>query len=204
MSFSSDDSMDLKFEQIILKFLEQGIGVSNRFLTADLTIHLKENLLELYKNNRLKLAGVGNENVQNHNKEYRNDKIFWLDRKNNNPYEKLFFDLIESFITYLNKTCFTAIKTYEFHYAFYEKGSFYKKHLDQFKSDGSRAFSMIFYLNEGWLKKDGGELKVYQESGIQLISPENQKCVFFKSDEIPHEVLTTNVSRMSVTGWLKT
>ena len=86
----------------------------------------------------------------------------------------------------------------------YEKGAFYKKHIDQFKTDESRAFSMIIYLNEGWVESDGGQLKVYRETSVQIISPENQKCVFFKSDELPHEVLVTNVKRMSITGWLKT
>ena len=106
--------------------------------------------------------------------------------------------------SYLNSTCFTGIKSYEFHYALYEKGAFYKKHLDQFKTDNGRAFSMIIYLNESWKIEDGGELKIYQTTEIQLIAPENQKCVFFKSNELEHEVLLTNVSRMSITGWLKT
>jgi len=116
----------------------------------------------------------------------------------------MFFELIDAFVIYLNRTCFAGIKSHEFHYALYEKGAFYKKHIDQFKTNNRRAFSMIMYLNKGWSDHNGGELKVYQEAGIQIISPENQKCVFFKSDELEHEVLLTNVSRMSITGWLKT
>lgn len=59
-------------------------------------------------------------------------------------------------------------------------------------------------LNLGWTSKDGGELMVYQQTGIQITTPKNRKCVFFKSSELEHEVLLTNVSRMSITGWLKT
>jgi SM-20-related protein len=63
---------------------------------------------------------------------------------------------------------------------------------------------MIMYLNTNWQKVDGGELCIYQEKVQQRISPENGKLVFFKSNELLHEVLKTNVPRMSITGWLKT
>ncbi|MDH5381079.1 MAG: 2OG-Fe(II) oxygenase [Cyclobacteriaceae bacterium] len=196
--------MESNFEEIISGFLEKRVGIANEFLSADLALHLKENLLLLFENKAMKEAGIGNGLLLSHDKKIRSDKIFWLEKKDNNPHERIFFDLIDSFILYLNRTCFTGIKSYEFHYALYEKGAFYKKHLDQFKSDDGRAFSMIMYLNKGWLAKDGGELKVYQETGIQIIPPDNQKCIFFKSNELEHEVLLTNVTRMSVTGWLKT
>ncbi len=184
--------------------MEKRVGIANEFLNADLAFHLKSNLVSLYEKEALKLAGLANNHALNHNEKIRSDKIFWLDKADNNHHELLFFDLIDAFVLYLNSTCFTAIKSYEFHYALYEQGAFYKRHLDQFKSNNSRVFSIIMYLNEGWIKEDGGELKVYQEQEIQIISPENQKCVFFKSNEIEHEVLVTNVSRMSITGWLKT
>jgi SM-20-related protein len=86
----------------------------------------------------------------------------------------------------------------------YEKGSFYKKHLDQFQNSKTRAFSMIMYLNVDWIAADGGELCIYHDDFLQTISPQNGKCVFFKSSDLPHEVLVTNAPRLSITGWLKT
>jgi SM-20-related protein len=86
----------------------------------------------------------------------------------------------------------------------YEKGSFYKRHLDQFRNDNGRAFSMIMYLNADWELKDGGELCVYHAEHTQTISPQNGKCVFFRSNELEHEVLMTQAPRLSITGWLKT
>jgi SM-20-related protein len=109
-----------------------------------------------------------------------------------------------SFVLFLNASCYTGITGYEFHYTLYEKGSFYKKHFDQFRNNDSRQYSMIMYLNTNWQKVDGGELCIYQEKAQQRISPENGKLVFFKSNEMLHEVLKTNVPRMSITGWLKT
>lgn len=196
--------MQSQFEEVIASFLEKRVGISNQFLSFDLAEQLKDNLISLYKNEAMKLAGIGNDHLLSHNKQIRSDKIYWLDNNKDNPAEIAFFQLIDSFVAYLNQTCFAGISSHEFHYALYEKGAFYKKHLDQFKTDDRRVFSMILYLNEGWSTKDGGELKVYQQTGIQIIAPENQKCVFFKSSELEHEVLLTNVSRMSITGWLKT
>jgi SM-20-related protein len=100
-------------------------------------------------------------------------------------------------------TCFTGITDYEFHYSLYETGSFYKKHLDQFKNNSNRQFSMISYLNADWLEADGGQLLIHSEGGQQKIDPVQGRTVFFKSDDLEHEVLVTNKRRLSVTGWLK-
>jgi SM-20-related protein len=160
--------------------------------------------MALYSDQQLQSAGIGNNTIQLHDKLIRNDKIYWLDRSHNNPYEINFFELMDSFVSYLNSTCYTGITGYEFHYTMYEKGSFYKKHLDQFRNNKSRAYSMIMYLNVDWQEKDGGELCVYHPDYLQKIAPRNGKCVFFKSSEMEHEVLVTNEPRLSITGWLKT
>ncbi len=175
----------------------------DNFLSASLSAHLKNNLTSLYQQKQLQHAGTGNDLVVEHNKLFRSDVIYWLDRKHNNVYENDFFDLMDHFVRYLNRTCYTGITGYEFHYTLYEKGSFYKKHLDQFRNNESRQYSMIMYLNPDWEKKDGGELCIHQGGEVQNISPVNGKGVFFKSNELEHEVLMTNKPRMSITGWLK-
>jgi len=149
-------------------------------------------------------AGTGNDALVHHDKKFRSDVIYWLDKKNNNEHERSFFTLMDSFILYLNKTCYTGITGYEFHYTLYPQGSFYKKHIDQFKNNSSRQYSMIMYLNEDWIAADGGELCIHHKDlSLQNIAPTNGKCVFFKSSELAHEVLLTNKPRMSITGWLK-
>ncbi|HUH73072.1 MAG TPA: 2OG-Fe(II) oxygenase [Chitinophagales bacterium] len=133
----------------------------------------------------------------------RSDIIYWLDRAHNDEHENSFFDLIDAFVLHLNSTCFTGITGYEFHYALYEKGSFYKKHLDQFRNNESRQYSLVMYLNENWQEIDGGELCIHHNDHFQMISPNNCKGVFFKSSEIEHEVLLTHQPRLSIVGWLK-
>jgi len=191
------------FDTLIDSFIDDEIGIAENFLSLKLAQHLRDNIVELYKGNQLKFAGTGNNKIVHHNKLVRNDVIFWLDRSHSNQFENEFFDLMDSFVLHLNQTCYTGITSYEFHYTMYEKGSFYKKHYDQFQNNSSRKFSMIMYLNVGWKAGDGGELCVYRDGKQQNIAPENGKGVFFKSDVLEHEVLLTNVRRMSITGWLK-
>ena len=191
------------FNTLIDSFIDNKVGIAENFLSEALASHLKDNLKKLYSEKQLLNAGTGNETVIVQDKLVRGDKIYWLDRKHNDPYENDFFDLMDQFVIHLNSSCYTGITGYEFHYTLYEKGSFYKKHLDQFRNNGSRQYSMIMYLNADWKEKDGGELCIHHGDNLQNITPTNGKSVFFKSSELEHEVLLTNKSRMSITGWLK-
>jgi len=192
------------FNCLIDSYVADKVGIAKNFLSVTLAAQLKENLRSLYAGNQLSTAGIGNEALLTHDKLIRSDKIYWLDPAHNDLHEHSFFALMDHFVRHLNSTCYTGITGYEFHYALYETGSFYKKHLDQFRSNKSRAFSMIMYLNADWALKDGGELCIYHEDHIQTIAPLNGTCVFFKSSELEHEVLITNQPRLSITGWLKT
>jgi SM-20-related protein len=190
------------FESLINSFIETKVGIADNFLGAQLAADLKENLERLHSNDQMDAARTGNTVLQQ-DKLFRSDVIHWLDREHRDVHENSFFDLMDNFVEHLNSTCYTGITSYEFHYTLYPIGSFYKRHLDQFRSDDSRKYSMIMYLNEDWQPKDGGELCVYHLAGQQHISPDNGKGVFFKSSEMEHEVLVTNKPRMSITGWLK-
>jgi SM-20-related protein len=191
------------FNELIDSYIGTKIGITEHFLNDTLAMHLKENLNILYAQKQLLYAGTGNEKLVLHDKLVRSDAIYWLDRKHNDPYENEFFDLMDEFVSHLNSTCYTGITGYEFHYALYEKGSFYKKHFDQFKNTDSRQYSLIMYLNDDWQEADGGQLCIHHHDRLQNISPNNGKSVFFKSSELEHEVLLSNKVRLSITGWLK-
>ncbi|MBD1393583.1 2OG-Fe(II) oxygenase [Mucilaginibacter glaciei] len=195
--------MEKTFSSFVDSYIDTQVGVSDHFLSIALSGHLKDNLLLLFADKLMHNAGTGNENLVALDKQVRGDSIYWLDRKHNDIYENAFFDLMDGFIEYLNRTCYTGITGYEFHYTLYEKGAFYKKHLDQFQNNGSRAYSMIMYLNTDWVQADGGELCIHHSDHLQHISPMNGKSVFFKSTDLEHEVLVTAKQRMSITGWLK-
>lgn len=195
--------MDDSFEDLIASYIENKIGISERFMSDALADNLKQNLIDLNAASLLLTAGIGNSEKFALAGTIRKDTIYWLDKKHNNVFENEFFDIIDAFVLYLNESCFAGITGYEFHYSLYEKGDFYLKHLDQFKNNSSRKYSMISYLNSSWIESDGGELMIHQNNSQQKISPIQGKTVFFKSNELVHEVLVTQNTRMSITGWLK-
>jgi SM-20-related protein len=190
------------FDTLINSYIDEKIGIAQHFIPKQLANGLRDHLKLLYRENSMLAAGTGNELVD-HNQLFRSDVIYWLDRKHQDVHEDAFFDLMDKFVRYLNESCYTSITSYEFHYALYQPGTFYKKHTDQFKTDDSRQFSMIIYLTENWQPGDGGELSLYLSTGIKNIVPGNDHTVFFKSSELEHEVLLTHKPRMSITGWFK-
>lgn len=195
--------MENSFEALIATYIENKVGISEHFLSTNLANNLKQNLIILNQKSLLMDAGIGNSEKVSYDGAIRSDSIYWLDKKHNNEFENEFFAQIEAFIIYLNQSCYAGITGYEFHYSLYESGDFYLKHLDQFKNNPSRKYSMISYLNSNWQESDGGELLIHQADNNQKIAPTQGKTVFFKSDELVHEVLLTQNTRMSITGWLK-
>lgn len=195
--------MDKRFDVLIDSYLNDKIGIDPLFLNTDLAAGLHQTILQLQKDELMTAAGIGNEKLKDAQQKMRSDKIYWMDKKHTNIYEQEFLQLVEDFIDHLNSTCYTGINGYEFHYAVYEEGSFYKRHKDQFKNDSNRKYSLINYLNKNWLEEEGGQLMIYQDEAMQKILPQAQTAVFFKSDEMEHEVKKANRQRMSITGWLK-
>ncbi len=196
--------LDEKNEQLISSLLEQSYGVVNNYFAPELVSNLRRILLEKRKTGEMHSARIGKNFHSQKNLEIRGDTICWIDKATKDPFEMEFLRTIENFISYLNRTCYTSINDYEFHYAYYETGSFYRRHKDQFKNDQGRKFSLVTYLNDDWQYDNDGKLILYLEESIEaFILPEGGKVVFFKSDEIEHEVLPATRPRFSIAGWLK-
>ena len=193
------------FEGLINGLINQQYGCSDDFISQETVSGLRNNIENFRNAESLKIAGLGKEGNFQKNIQIRGDQIKWIEKSTSDDHESLFLKKIGNFVSHLNMTCFTAINDFESHYACYEPKSFYKRHLDQFKNDNSRKFSIVFYLNEDWTKKDGGMLSLYPKDSDQInISPQGGRMVFFKSDEMEHEVhpsFTRN--RISIAGWLK-
>jgi Rps23 Pro-64 3,4-dihydroxylase Tpa1-like proline 4-hydroxylase len=199
----STKTMNNQFDLLIDSYLDNKVGIDTGFLNESLSKGLQQNILRLQRDELMTAAGIGNEEVKDSKQKVRSDKIYWMDKNHRNIFEEEFLRQVEEFIDYLNQTCYTGINSYEFHYAVYEEGSFYKRHMDQFKNDSNRKYSLINYLNENWLEEDGGQLLIYQDEAVQKILPQAQTAVFFKSDEMEHEVAKAFRRRMSISGWLK-
>ncbi len=195
--------MNNPFDTLIDSYIANKIGIDNCFLTKELSDGLRANIVQLQQDDLMLLAGIGNKEVKDPRQKTRTDKIYWMDKKHDNVFEQEFLYLAEEFIAHLNNTCYTGINSYEFHYAVYEEGSYYKSHTDQFQDNDNRKYTQISNLNDDWLAEDGGQLWVYQDEGVQKVTPHSRTAVFFKSDEMEHEVTKANRARMSISGWLK-
>lgn len=198
-----NEQLITRFETLIQQLLENGFAIADDFLPVDLVTALRQRIFHLLDTGQMKPAGIGRENQFQKNEEIRRDLISWIEPSVAVGIEKEFLQLIQSFVDYLNQTCYTGLNGFEFHYAFYDTGSFYKRHIDQFKSNSGRKYSVVIYLNENWKEEDGGQLVLYKDGNAIKISPDAGRIVFFESDKIEHEVLQANRPRMSVTGWLK-
>ena len=198
------------YEQIIDDILNQKYSISNQFFPAEETKALREYVIAQNTQVDFHEAAIGNQTNEQIVKSIRGDKIRWIDENNQNEVEQIFFNKVNDFIQYLNRTCYMGIEESEFHYAIYPEGTFYQRHVDVFKNDDRRTLSMVFYLNdEDWKDDFGGQLAMYlpKEDGTEEVlevMPVAGRLAIFDSKTIPHEVKPVNKPRYSITGWLKT
>lgn len=200
--------MEEKFEQLVDGILAYGYGVVDNFLAPLEIKALSASLYEHLEGGEFKAASIGNQQVTIQTA-VRGDQIRWLDAATARPEEALYLDRVQQFIDYLNRTCYLGLQDSEIHYALYPAGTFYKRHLDRFRTDSRRKLSLICYLNEAWQETDGGHLAIYLPGadGIereQRILPTGGRLVCFESEKLEHEVLPATRDRLSLTGWLRT
>ena len=149
----------------------------------------------------LEKAGIGALGNYTIDKKIRGDYVYWLNENRDVELDKLFNQLNEM-VSKLKRYCFLSISDVECHLAYYPEGSFYKKHVDQFKERNNRIISFALYLNEDWKDEDEGQLVIYKDEESYKINPIKNRIVLFKSAGLEHEVLLTNSPRYSVTGWM--
>lgn len=192
------------YEKVIEDLLKQQYSVVDNFFNSHEVETLRNILLKKYEEDEFKKSAIGNQFTEQIVKSIRGDFISWIDENDLLPGEDHFFNKINDFILYINRTCFLGIQEREFHYALYPKGTFYKRHLDTFQNDDSRKLSIVCYLNdEDWQPSYGGELVLYKEEDV-MIYPLKGRVVIFESQTIEHEVKQVEQKRLSITGWLKT
>jgi len=165
---------------------------------------LPPKLLKTAKERALyKEAGISSSSQQHLDKNRRRDKISWLSMDDDASSEYLEF--AKELQNYLNRSLYLGLSYYEAHFARYEEGDFYEKHLDAFKNSKNRLVTTVYYLNEEWSKDDGGELVIYSEDGVELkrVLPQQNRLVVFLSEKFPHEVLEAKRERYSIAGWFR-
>lgn len=206
---SMDMQLNPLYEKVIEDLLERQYSIVDDFFTAAEVRALRQSLIDKYQEARFRKSAIGNQSNEQVIEAVRGDFILWLDEDSARGAEALFFDKINDFKDYLNRTCFMGINDKEFHYAIYPEGTFYKRHLDTFQNDSRRKLSMVCYLNtEEWKPEYGGELAIYlDDNGNEKrvdVYPLRGRMVVFESQILEHEVKPVKRERLSITGWLKT
>lgn len=211
----SPDSVDNDLFVQITDAIEKQGYITQLFPLPELLLNnLFTHLLTQDKSD-FRSAGIGRAAEHQLNPFVRTDEVIWLDHEQGPLAEDSplgdYLDWMENLRLALNRRLYLGLFDYECHYARYDKGAFYKKHVDAFKAERNRVVSTVLYLNPGWQPGDGGELVLYQASEsaaeqdkiLEVVQPLFGRMVLFLSEDFPHEVLVSNKPRYSLTGWFR-
>ena len=176
------------------------------FLPADRIAALRAEAQRLYASGAFRAAGIGH--LADRRDDVRGDEILWLGEEVRAPEaERLLRDELTALQRAINAETFLGLDEFEGHYAAYPAGAGYLRHLDRFREENQRLVSLVLYLNESWSTQDGGELRLYAdpmaERPAAAIEPQAGTLVCFLSERVPHEVMVSRRTRLSLTGWFR-
>lgn len=198
---------DATLTTITDELIAQGWSINHDFLSPDECRTLAQESHQLWTEGSFRRAGVGYGETLRVREDIRTDHVHWLDEATLSPGQRRYFVRLEELRQTINRRLYLGLFEFEGHFAVYPPGSFYKRHLDQFKGVELRTVTCVYYLNEGWQAEDGGQLRLYlDENGVERhfdILPTMGTLVTFLSGEYEHEVLPSRRERMSLTGWFR-
>ncbi len=200
------------FERITDDLAKQGYSIQPDGLPAAIADALAASFTT--QTNEFSAAGLGRGANFRKQDNVRRDSVLWIN--GSTPAEQAWLLWCEQLREHLNRELFLGLFSFESHFAHYQPGDFYKRHLDAFRSKNSgvdksgkpqRKLSLTTYFNKNWQAADGGELVIYptaaSEQAIARVAPESGTVCLFLSDEFPHEVLPAHRDRHSIAGWFR-
>lgn len=194
-------------EQIAATLADQGWCMTDNFLAPLHISQLRHEAQQQWQAGHFRRAGIGRgENLEVRD-EVRTDCVAWLEPSDLSAAQRLYWSQLEQLRLAINRSLLLGLYELEAHLAVYPPGTYYRKHLDQFRGIGERTLSCILYLNEAWQARDGGALRLYTDpnhpEASELILPEGGRLVTFFSARFLHEVEPAQRERLSLTGWFK-
>lgn len=193
----------MQFSSIIDDLAERGWSLQSSFLPSAVTHKLADECRRRAATGALSPAGVGRGEAQAVREGIRGDQIQWLEPGQSQACDT-YLEHMDKLRQTLNRELFLGLGEFECHFALYPPGAFYQTHLDRFRDDDSRCVTAVFYLNDGWQPEHGGALRMYlPDDQTRDVEPLAGNLVVFMSGDFPHEVLPTQVDRLSLTGWFR-
>ncbi len=195
LDYSLTDEAGL--DTIVEQFYQTGIVLVHQAIPLELCHAL---LADVTSRHDLTHAGVGRGEHSTLNSDIRRDKTCWLD--GTTQAQQHYMALLDTVQHRVNRRCFLGLTHYECHFAHYQAGDFYQKHLDAFVGRSNRRPTTVCYLNDS---PSGGTLRIYDEADQFLVDvqPAAGLLVMFESERFPHEVLPANQDRYSIAGWFR-
>ncbi len=194
-------------EEALDKMIAEGLAASGwaviqKYFPAAMTAGLLQDVRD--RRSMVRKAGTGRE-VTAGQDAVRTDTTLWLD--GGAAAQAEYLARMERLRAALNQSLFLGLFDYECHYALYQAGGFYKKHLDSLRGTRNRVVSCVTYLTPDWREEDGGHLVLYDSGGedraVARILPLQGTLAVFLSEELPHEVRPPARERVSIAGWFR-
>lgn len=203
--FAASPPLYDRYQLVANALLEQGYAVTPAFFSPELLGALKHELLERDQEGQFHAAGIGRGQHFRQLEDVRGDRICWLEG-GTLAQQRLAVEM-EQLRLAVNRTLMLGLFDIESHFAIYEPGAWYQRHLDAFTDDARRQLSVVIYLNNDWQPSAGGELRLWahSEAADPLIdvAPYSGTLVCFLSHRISHQVCVAHQNRYSIAAWLR-
>jgi SM-20-related protein len=183
----------LDSDAIVEAFYQHGWVWLPNFLSDELNTALAHEA-------QLAPAGVGRQGAHQLNQQIRRDATQWFD--GSTAAQQQYLAQMALLQQLFNRRCFLGLFDFECHFASYQNGDYYQKHVDAFSGRSNRVLTTVSYLNS---VSAGGELALYDEHDklIDKFLPTAGGLILFESERFPHEVLPAIDSRYSIAGWFR-
>jgi len=179
------------------------VSIRDQFLARPLVRGLEDCARERRTRGDFAPARIGIDRTLQRRGDIRGDFTCWITSPLF-PAEQVLLDELERLRLELNRRCFLGLFELELHYAWYPPGTGYARHVDQPRGREQRKLSLVLYLNEGWARGAGGELRFYEAAaGVRDIEPIAGRLVCFLTAGCEHAVLPTLRERLSISGWFR-
>jgi SM-20-related protein len=134
----------------------------------------------------------------------RGDSTHWFESDALSAPQQAFADRIDMLRIELSRSLMLGLVDSESHYAVYQPGAGYARHLDQLRDNNARVVSAVFYLNDAWQESEGGALRLHlADRSHRDIYPHAGTLLLFLSAQFEHEVLPATRNRMSIACWMR-
>jgi SM-20-related protein len=199
---STASAVDAALSRVCTAIAEHGMAIEPEFLSAPVVSGLAAEARRRDAAGEFHAARVGRGHERVERRDVRGDRTAWLDQRASVPEEIALRAALEKLRFALNQSQLLGLLSFEGHYAIYPTGAFYRRHRDRFRDDDARVLSCILYLNDDWMRVDGGALRIHLGGGqAQDVLPIGGTLVCFLAERYEHEVLPTSRERFAVTGW---